>query len=236
MGGAADHARSDAFTESLDKSPFGLDVPDGPRGAGRQAAPFGDVVATRGGRRRHPAQQRARCAGGLAGLEPGAHSPWRSRAKLGAFFPLTSLEVGYDQVGWNPVRTISSSAINSWIAQEVRPIGIEFTEQWRGALLDVPHTFTLRMARVRWQRSGWHRDRVARLGSFRPRHRPVPETAPAGSARVSADGPIAVQTRNVHVFRELDHRPGWYGALGYAYEGVLDVEVMHYDNRADPLR
>jgi hypothetical protein len=80
---------------------------------------------------------------------------------------VSSLEVDYDQVGWNADRTISSAAINSWIAQEVRIFGAEFTAQWRGAL---------------------------------------------------------------HVFRELDHRPGWYGALGYSFEGVLDIEAMHYDN------
>jgi hypothetical protein len=236
IGSAADHSRSDDFTASLDKSPFGLDVPTGRVVIAAESSPFGDFKATLVADADTQRSSVLDVQEAWVGWNPVPHSAWRSRAKLGAFFPLTSLEVGYEQVGWNPVRTISSSAINNWIAQEVRTIGAEFTQQWRGALLGVPHTFTLRMAvygandpggtEIAWR--GW--DLSGRVtGLFQKLRLPdLPVYQPGG--------PIEVQTRNVHVFRELDHRPGWYGALGYAYEGVLDVEYMHYDNRADPLQ
>ncbi len=236
VGTAADHARSDDFTESLDKSPFGLDVPTGRVVLSAEAALAGDFVGTLVVDADSQRNSVLDVQEAWLGWNPVPTSPWRSRARLGAFFPLTSLEVGYDQVGWNPIRTISSSAINNWIAQEVRTIGVEFTQQWRGALLNVPHTFTLRMAvfgandpsgtEISWR--GW--DVSGRVtGLFQKLRLPdLPVYQPGG--------PIQVQTRNVHVFRELDHRPGWYAGVGYAFEGVLDIEAMHYDNRADPLQ
>jgi hypothetical protein len=236
IGTATDQARSDDFTESLNKSPFGLDVPTGRVVLSAESSPFGHFMATLVADADSQRSSVLDVQEAWLGWNPVPTSPWRSRAKLGVFFPLTSLEVGYDEVGWNPIRTISSSAINNWIAQEVRTIGVEFTQQWRGALLGVPHTFTLRAAvtgandpggtEIAWR--GW--DFSGRVtGLFQKLRLPdLPVYQPGG--------PIEVQTRNVHVFRELDHRPGWYAALGYAFEGVLDFEAMHYDNRADPLQ
>ena len=236
IGTTAEDSRSNDFTESLDKAPFGLDAPAARVVLSGDAALFGDFVGTLVADVDSQRSSVIDVQEAWLGWNPVPTSPWRSRAKLGAFFPLTSLEVDYEQVGWNPARTISSSAINNWIAQEVRTIGLEFTEQWRGALLGVPHTFTLRAAvfgandpsgtEIAWR--GW--DVSGRVtGLFQKLRLPdLPVYQPGG--------PIEVQTRNVHVFRELDHRPGWYAGLGYAHEGVFDIEAMHYDNRADPLQ
>ena len=50
------------------------------------------------------------------------------------------------------------------------------------------------------------------------------------------DGPIPIQTRDVHLFREIDGRIGRYAVGHYGHAGWLEVSVLHYDNRADPLR
>ena len=235
VGSAAHAARSDDFTEGLDKSPFGLRVPTGRLTLRADGALFGDFVATAVADADSTRSSVLDLQEAWLAWNPVPQSPWRTRAKLGAFFPLNSLEVGYDQVGWNASRTISSSAINSWIAQEVRVIGVEFTQQWRGALLGSPHSFTARLGvfggndpggtEIAWR--GW--DFSGRVtGLFQKLRLPdLPVYQPTG--------PIWRQSRNVHVFRELDHRPGHYEALGYSYEGVVDIEAMHYDNRADPL-
>jgi hypothetical protein len=235
IGSTADHARSNAFTESLDKAPFGLDAPAARLTLQLDAPLFGDVVATAVADADSQRSSVLDMQEAWLGWNPVPTSAWRMRGKLGAFFPVTSLEVSYDQVGWNAARTISGSAVNSWIAQEIRVIGTEFTGQWRGALLGSPHTFTTRLGvfegndpagtEISWR--GW--DLSGRVtGLFQKLRLPdLPVYWPTG--------PISRQTCDVHVFREVDHRPGWYGALGYAYEGVLDVEAMHYDNRADPL-
>lgn len=50
-------------------------------------------------------------------------SAWRVSGKLGRFFPPTSLE--HDGPAWTLTRTITPSAINSWIGEEVAVIGAE---------------------------------------------------------------------------------------------------------------
>lgn len=218
------------------KSPFGLSTPSARLALRLDGAPFGNVVAAA------VADADSARSGVLdlqeawLGWNPVPTSPWRVRAKAGAFFPVSSLEVGYDQVGWNAQRTISSAAINSWISEEIRIVGAELTGQWRGALINVPHTFTTRLGvfagndpagtEIAWR--GWQiGGRVT--GLFQKLRLPdLPVYQP--------DGAIPQQTRNVHEFRELDHRAGLYGALGYSFEGRLDLDAMHYDNRGDPLR
>jgi hypothetical protein len=236
LGGAAAHARSDDFTAGMDKSPFGLEAPAGRITMRAESTPVANIVATvvadaDSGRSSVFDVQEA-----WLGWNPVPTSPWRVRARAGAFFPVSSVEVGYQQVGWNAQRTISSAVINSWIAEEVRILGVELAGQWRGALLGSPHTFTARLGifggndpagtEIAWR--GWNvGGRIT--GLFQQLRLPdLPVYRP--------DGDVPLQTRDVHEFREIDHRPGWYEALGYSFEGRLDIEAMHYDNRADPLR
>jgi hypothetical protein len=68
--------------------------------------------------------------GALAGLteaflqfRPYPHAGYRLRVKAGAFYPPVSLENRAS--GWDSPYTISYSAIDSWLAVEVRTIGLE---------------------------------------------------------------------------------------------------------------
>src|SRR3954470_9213176 len=49
-------------------------------------------------------------------------------AKAGAFFPTISLE--NDDLGWTSPYTLTPSAINTWIGEELRTIGGEGTLRW----------------------------------------------------------------------------------------------------------
>jgi hypothetical protein len=169
------------------------------------------------------------------GWNPVPQGSWRTRIKAGAFFPVTSLEVGYDGVGWGPERTLSSSAINSWISEEIRIVGIELALLHRGVFVGSPHSFGATVAAfggndpagtlLAWR--GWTVGRhVTGLGEHLmladlPVYRP--------------GGPLAAQQREIHVFREIDHRAGYYGTLTYGYSDWLEAALMHYDNRGDPL-
>ena len=163
-------------------------------------------------------------------------SPWRTRIKAGAFFPVSSLEVDYDSVGWTPIRTISNSAINSWISEEIRIKGVELALLRRGLLAGSPHTFGATAGAfmgndpagtlLAWR--GWDLgNRITGLGQgiVLP---DLPIYRPAGG--------IPIQTRDIHPFREVDDRAGYYGSLNYGYLDVVEVAAMHYDNRGDPLR
>jgi hypothetical protein len=170
------------------------------------------------------------------GWNPVPQSPWRTRIKAGAFFPVANLEVGYESTDWTASRTLSSSAINSWIGEEIRVEGVELALLRRGAFVSSPHTVGITLGAFQgndpagtllaWQ--GWNLgNRIAGLSEnaglpdlpvFRP------------------DGEIPLQTRDVHVFREIDDRMGFYGGGNYAYSDRVEFTAMRYDNRGDPLK
>src|SRR6185295_12162247 len=62
---------------------------------------------------------------------PVSTTPLRWSFKAGAFFPPISLE--NDGIGWTSPWTLTPSAINSWVGEELRTIGGEGRLEWRGA-------------------------------------------------------------------------------------------------------
>ena len=166
-------------------------------------------------------------------------SPWKTRVRAGAFFPATSLEVGYDNIGWTPEHTVSSSAINSWLGEELRTLGVEFNVGRNGRLSGSPHDFGLTGALyfgndplgslLAWR--GWSvGDRISGLS----------ESLPLANLPVfRVGGELPDQTRSINVFREIDDRLGFYLGANYAYNGGAktryELAALHYDNRGDPL-
>ena len=162
-------------------------------------------------------------------------SAWKSRLRAGAFFPLTSLEIDYDSIGWTPRDTISSSAINSWIGEELRTVGLEYRLSRNGRQAGSAHDVGLTVgvfgandpagSLLAWR--GWSiSDRITGLRESIPLAN-LPAIAPGG--------PIGSQTRAVNEFRELDNRLGYYLGADYAYAGQFELAVMRYDNRGDPM-
>ena len=169
------------------------------------------------------------------GWNPVPDSAWKTRVKLGAFFPVTSLEIDYDSLGWTPVRTISSSAINSWIGEELRTQGVELTVTRKGISENSAHDYGFTAAvfgrndpmgsLLAWR--GWSiGDRITGLTES-IRLADLPVYRPGGA--------LAQQNRSIHVMREIDHRPGFYVGAHYRYAGWLSVNTLRYDNRGDPL-
>ena len=60
---------------------------------------------------------------GYVSWHPAAAGPVSWSVKTGAFFPTISLE--NDDLGWTSPYTLTPSAINSWIGEELRTIGSE---------------------------------------------------------------------------------------------------------------
>ncbi len=166
---------------------------------------------------------------------PVPSGPWKTRVKAGAFFPVTSVEIDYDSVGWTPTRTLSSSAINSWIGEELRTKGLELTMQRSGRQDGSPHDLGFALGiysandetgtLLAWR--GWTvSDRIT--GLTEPLMLPdLPIYRPTGR--------IFRQRRTIHPFRDIDGRLGYYASANYGYGGWFELAAMHYDNRADPL-
>lgn len=159
--------------------------------------------------------------------------PWKTSVRAGQFFPAMSLE--NDGLGWTPTRTVSTSAINSWIGEELRTRGVEASFQRRGRVAGDAHDFGVTAAifagndptgtLLTWR--GWGiSDRITGLGeSLQLADLPV----------YQADGKLRRQSRSIHVFREFDNRLGYELSANYGYAGWLEVSAMTYDNRSEPL-
>jgi len=164
---------------------------------------------------------------------PVPRSANRYRLKLGAFYPRISLE--NTDAGWTSPYTLSSSTINTWVAEELRTVGIELSVSRRPQALGGAHQFGLQVA-LFWQNDptgsllawkGWSaHDRQSRFGDELPLP-PLPQIQP-GMLFASQDPYVAP-------FREVDDRTGFYVNGEWQFGDRMLVRAMHYDNRADPV-
>lgn len=172
---------------------------------------------------------------GWVAWHPVPTSAWRMRAKAGMFFPPLNQEIDYARQTWTPTRTLSASAVNSWVGEELKTKGLELSLTHRGRAGGSPHDAGVTAAvfngndpagtLLAWR--GWAiGDRITGASEA---------ITLADLPVYRADGPINMQTRDVHLFREIDGRAGYYFGANYSYADALQLSVMHYDNRGDPL-
>jgi hypothetical protein len=158
-------------------------------------------------------------------LRPASTTPWRWSLRLGAFFPPVSLE--NDDIGWTSPWTLTPSAMNSWVGEELRATGAEFALEhrsvaatWRGFAAAFGHNDA---AGDLLASRGWALgDATSALGA----ELREPD-AYADQART--DVPVVFRP-----FTEIDHRIGWYAGLSRESAGGGLLSVLRYDNRGDP--
>jgi hypothetical protein len=147
---------------------------------------------------------------------------WRTRVRFGAFFPPGSME--NTAPGWTSPYTLSSSAANSWIAEEVRTVGMETKLEWLGTRLG--HSVDLGLTGGVF---GWNDPAgvvVATNGfSLNDFQTPI-------SGYIGARGATALPERQL--FREIDGRAGYYVGAEARYLDRVTLLAVHYDNLADP--
>ena len=150
----------------------------------------------------------------------------QQQVRFGAFYPSFSLENG--DRGWESPFTYSYSAINTWLGEEIRPIGAEWSMRRRVEGFHSNHELKTFAAGfygndpagtlLYWR--GWSlHDRQSRLGdelAIPPR-------------------PFSTRPQQLEPFRETDHRPGFYGGVEWRYGQRALVQLARYDNRADPF-
>jgi hypothetical protein len=145
--------------------------------------------------------------------------------KAGAFFPTISLE--NDDLGWASPYTLTPSAINSWIGDELRTIGSEATLRWKtdlgtislmGALTCCNDEIGVLMADRGWSMN----DRP--FGLFER------ERIPDQTLRIFR-APVPGRTG---MFDEIDGIVGWYAGATWQLPGIVKLSVTRYDNQGDP--
>lgn len=161
----------------------------------------------------------------FARYRPVSTSAWRWSLKAGEFFPPISLE--NDAIGWTSPWTLSSSAINTWIGEELRTLGAEFRLEHRGEANTFEAGAALFTANdpvgeILFAR-GWSLgDLVAGIGS-RLRE-------PDAYADLIGVAP----PRRYDPFTEIDNRLGFYGDVTWRSAEFGRATLLYYDNRADP--
>ena len=155
-------------------------------------------------------------------FRPYPFAGYRFRLKAGGFYPPLSLE--NRAAGWESPYTLSYSAINSWLAVEVRTIGLEGQLEWLGTRNG--HAFDLGLTGGVF---GWN-DRagvvIANNGFV------ITDRQTALFGRVGQPGVPALN--GAEPFMEIDHRAGAYAGLEARYLDRAVLRVLRYDNRADP--
>ena len=155
---------------------------------------------------------------------PVSTTPWRWSVRAGAFWAPISIE--NDGVGWTSLWTLTPSAINSWVGEELRTIGAEASLEHRGATADV----TAFVALFGWNdpagellaARGWG------LGDAYSGMAAVLREPDVYAPRARAPVPM-----DYRPFRELDGRPGWYAGVTREVRGASRATVLYYDNRAE---
>lgn len=164
---------------------------------------------------------------GYFAWRPEAQGPWRWSVKTGAFFPNISLE--NDDLGWTSPYTLTPSAINSWIGEELRTVGSEGIVRYdTGSLGSLSATGAVFCcndpAGVLIADRGWAMDDRP-SGLFSDVRVPDATVAlfHAGEDRTP-------------LFDEIDGRAGWYAGLSWQKGGIGKLSVLRYDNEGNPRR
>jgi hypothetical protein len=154
---------------------------------------------------------------------PYPRAGFKSRLRAGAFYPPMSLESR--AIGWETPYTLTPSAIGSWTGEELRTVGLEGQVDWLGTRLGSSFDLQLTAAVFGWNdpagtmlaAHGWAlHDRQTTL-----------------FGRVGAPQPDTDQAKK-ELFAEIDDRPGFYFGTQVRYLDRAVLNLLHYDNRADP--
>ncbi|MGN6481937.1 hypothetical protein [Luteibacter sp.] len=146
-------------------------------------------------------------------------SAWRLALKGGIYFLPISLE--NDGIGWTSPWTITPSALNSWVGEEIRGIGADIREEWRGdsgtgtfggGLFRHNDVAGRVLAKRGWSLS----DVTVGVGGD------LPEPAEEGHRESYAP------------FQSIGGRTGWYADAGWKSPQGVELRALRYDNRADP--
>lgn len=151
---------------------------------------------------------------------PMSLSAWRASLKGGLYFIPISLE--NDGIGWTSPWTITPSAINSWVGEELRGFGAEAREEWRGSA----GTFGIGGGLFR------HNDVAGNILAMRGWSLSDLVYGVGGRLREPSDeGGIREQYAP---FQSVGGRTGWYADTSWKTAAGLDLRLLRYDNRADP--
>ena len=149
---------------------------------------------------------------------------WHLSARAGLFWPPVSLEHGGAE--WAVRDSLTPSAINGWIGEEVKVVGAEASAATMignqrltitGALFGFNDTAGTLLAFRGWALQD---EKATAFGK-----QPLPPLSPFWNQ---------FQDHVAQPIFEQDDRVGWYVKLTWRPPGPFELQAFHYDNRGDP--
>jgi len=159
--------------------------------------------------------------------KPAPTGNFGTRARLGAFFPPISMEnTGF---AWTSPYTLTSSAINSWVGEELKTIGGEGTLFYQTEDVELGVTGAIVAdndpagTMLAWR--GW---------SFSDREAGLLDQLKLAKIRIiRPTGALFEQAPTNAPFDEIDNRIGYYVGTSLVHTDYGTLQAMWYDNRAN---
>jgi hypothetical protein len=152
-------------------------------------------------------------------------SAWRSNVKVGAFYAPISLE--HRASGWSNPYTIDSSALNTWVGEELRTIGIGYELEHLGTAQGGRFDYGVNFAVFGWN------DPAGVIVAWRGFSLNDRQTPLFG--RIGTHPPFPTRQQRT-IFAEIDNRPGYHVGAYVKSDSGVELRALHYDNRADPTK
>ena len=158
-------------------------------------------------------------------LRPTPHGDTRFTARAGLFYPPISQE--HEGGAWTVANSITPSAINSWVGEEVKVVGGEgrlshrFGDQEISATLGLFGYDDTSGTLLTFRGWGLTDLKATAFGAIR--------MPPADAYMAGRQAPATQSTA------ELDGRVGYYGRIDWGTAGPLSLNAFYYDNRGDKL-
>jgi len=158
---------------------------------------------------------------------PVSTSAWQFNARLGMFFPPISLE--NTGTAWSSPYTLSSSAINSWVGEELKTFGGELRVNYQSKIGHRLGLFAAGLAnndttglQLAWR--GWSLSDYESTLNDRLR---LPNN-------IGIQANFPKQAALSRPFVEVDGKPGYYAGFSAERSNLYSVRALYYDNRANP--
>jgi len=156
---------------------------------------------------------------------PAQKGPIGYSLRAGIMWPEISLEHTTGGA-WSTVDVLTPSAINAWVGEEVKVLGLEGTVRTSvgdsmvsltGSIFGFDDTSGTLLSFRGW---ALHNEKATVFG-----HIPLPPLNPFITL---------LQQHETRSFIEIDHRPGFYGRLEWRAPSAFGAALFYYDNRGDP--
>jgi hypothetical protein len=156
---------------------------------------------------------------------PEQKGPVGFSVRAGIMWPEISLEHTTGGA-WSTVDVLTPSAINAWVGEEVKVLGLEGTVRtsvgggmlaFSGSIFGFDDTAGTLLSFRGW---ALHNEKATVFG-----HIPLPPLDP----RLTL-----LQQHETRSFIEIDHRPGFYGRVEWRPPAAFGAALFYYDNRGDP--